>query len=87
MNDPSFEAKIIALIADTFSADPKEIGRETVANDVDGWDSLGHSILLARLSQKLGIDIGEEIASGTENVGQLVDQLQNHAAGSHVAET
>ena len=85
MSEP-FETKIIGLIAETFGADPRTIGRETVADDVDGWDSLGHSILLARLSQKLHVDIGEEIASAPRNVGELVDQLRNEIARSGVAE-
>jgi acyl carrier protein len=71
-----FEGRVFAIIADTFSADPATITRRTTADDVDGWDSLGHSILLARLSQKLGLEIGEEIAGQPSDVGELVDLLE-----------
>ncbi len=76
-DDRDFERQVIAIIADTFSAPPDSIGRRTTADDVDGWDSLGHSILLARLSQKLHLEIGEEIAAQSADVGDLVDRLAN----------
>jgi acyl carrier protein len=72
----AFESRVCAIIADTFSADPQSITRRTTADDVEGWDSLGHSILLARLSQKLGLEIGEEIAGQPSDVGELVDLLE-----------
>lgn len=75
MTDAAFEAAVVAIIADTFSADAARIGRQTTADDVEGWDSLGHGILLARLSQKLRIEIGEDIAVDSKNVGELVDRL------------
>ncbi len=80
MSDLAFEAAVIAIVADTFSTDPTRIGLHTTADDVEGWDSLGHSILLARLSQKLGIDIGEEIAVEPNNVGELIGRLAEERA-------
>ncbi len=70
-----FEAQVIGIIATTFSVPVGAISRTTVADDVDGWDSLGHSILMTRLSHQLDMEIGEDIASGPSNVGELVDAL------------
>jgi acyl carrier protein len=75
VTDPAFEASILALVAETFDADPRTIGRDTTADDVDGWDSLGHAVLLARIGKKFGLEIGEEIAMEPRNVGELVDRL------------
>jgi acyl carrier protein len=51
------------------------INRQTTADDVDGWDSLGHSVLIARLSKILGVEIGEDVAASAKTVGMLVDRL------------
>jgi acyl carrier protein len=70
------EATVIAVIADTFSVDPGEICRDTTADDVDGWDSLAHTILMMRLERALGLKIDEATASGAANVGELIDGLE-----------
>lgn len=80
MTDPAFETAVIEIVADTFSIDPATVGRHTTADDVEGWDSLGHSVLLARLGQKLRIEIGEQIAVEPKNVGELVDRLAHERA-------
>ena len=69
------EQAVIAVIADTFSADPAGIGRDTVADDVDGWDSLAHTILMMRLERTFGVRIDEATASGAANVGELIDAI------------
>ena len=69
------EQAVIAVIADTFGADPAGIGRDTVAEDVDGWDSLAHTVLMMRLERGLGVWIDEATASGAANVGELVDAI------------
>ncbi len=75
MTDPTFERAVFATIAETFAVPLETISRATVADDVDGWDSLGHSILMTRLSRTFAIPIGEDIASGPENCGALADAL------------
>ena len=66
---------VLAIIAETFGVEPTAITRATTADDIDGWDSLGHSVLLTRLARRLGLPIGEDIAGAIENVGQLIDRL------------
>ena len=66
---------MLGTVASTFSVDRSTIVRETVAEDVEGWDSLGHTVLMIRLGRALGQDVPEHIASGAANVGQLVDLL------------
>jgi acyl carrier protein len=70
-----FEESVCAIVADTFPAARGRITRTTTADDVDGWDSLGNSILLTRLSTKLGIEIDESISARARDVGELVDAL------------
>jgi acyl carrier protein len=75
MDDAALSDRIVGIIADTFGADPACIGRTTVADDVDGWDSLGHSVLMVRLSRRLGIEIDDWTASESRSVGHLIDLL------------
>jgi acyl carrier protein len=62
------------VIADTFSVPMDTISRNTVAEDVDGWDSLKHTILMVRLQNALKIRIPESVAEAA-NVGELSDRL------------
>lgn len=53
----------------------------TVASDVDGWDSLSHSILIMKIEEEFGTDLPMERIYEVNNVGELVD-LIGAAAGS-----
>jgi acyl carrier protein len=66
---------VIWLIADTFDADISRVTPGTRPGEIDGWDSLGHSVLLGRLERKLGFRVNEEIAAPIENVGELIKRL------------
>ena len=76
MNGDSTIGDIVAtVIAETFAVPPDSISRATTADDIDGWDSLGHSILMTRLSTRLNVEIGEDVAASSRNVGELTDAL------------
>ena len=64
-----------ALIEDTFDAQPSSIERNTRCGDVPGWDSLGHSVLLARLDRRLGAPLSEADAAPAETVGELFERV------------
>ena len=75
MLNTSVEGEIFAIIAGTFGVDVASIDRFTVPEDVDGWDSLAHTILMMRLEKALGVSIHERIASTAHNVGDLIDGI------------
>ena len=70
------ESLVIAVIADTFSVAPADIGDATTASDIDGWDSLSHTVLMVRLQKRLGIAISERIAARAQTVGELVEAIR-----------
>jgi acyl carrier protein len=74
------DRRVFEVIADVFNADASSITRETVADDVDGWDSLAHTVLMMRLERVFGVRIDEATASGAENVGELADAIARLAA-------
>lgn len=64
------------IIAETFNVDEGEITNETTADDVDGWDSLAHTILMVRLQRNLSLTIPETLAANSETVGALIEGLR-----------
>lgn len=67
--------KVRAVVAETFGCKPESITETTVAEDVDGWDSLRHTILMVRLQRALGISIPESVAAESATVGDLARNL------------
>ena len=78
MKPEEIRALVIEVIAETFEADASVIHDATVADDVDGWDSLGHTVLMIRLGKRLGRGVPESIASEAKNVGLLIAMLTSH---------
>ncbi len=74
------EQAVIDTIASTFAVDPATIGPETVAADVEGWDSLGHTVLMIRLGTAVGVPVPEDVASGAASIAELIDLLVEHLA-------
>ena len=54
------------------------ITRSTSANDVDGWDSIAHVLLITSIEEKFSIRFkGREIA-GFNSVGDMIDAIEKH---------
>ncbi len=67
------------VIGETFGDDALVIDRDTVAEDVPGWDSLSHTILMLALEDEFGIALPAD-TQGFANVGQLVDVIHGLSA-------
>ncbi len=74
------EQVVIDMIASTFGVEPATIGPATVAADVEGWDSLGHTVLMIRLGTAVGAPVPEDVAANAASVGQLIELLVAHLA-------
>jgi acyl carrier protein len=66
---------VYQIIAETFDCTLDSITDATQSIDVDGWDSLAHSILMVRLQRALNVTIPETLASQATDVGDLVRRL------------
>lgn len=75
MNDAEVFETVRTLVAETFNCSVADVDRSTTADDVSGWDSLSHTILMIRLQTALGIKIPEQTAAEAETVGDLSDRL------------
>lgn len=65
---------VTKVISDTFAYPQDGLSEDTVAEDVDGWDSLKHTILMVRLQRAVGVTFPESIAEAG-NVAELVDRI------------
>jgi acyl carrier protein len=73
MSDDILFQKIARIIGERLMIDPSRITRETTAEDVDGWDSITHSLLMLEVEKQLGVTLPTEQMFDLENVGALVD--------------
>ncbi len=64
--------KVSRVVAESFGLDPARISEETLADDVDGWDSLAHARLILRLQRVLNIDLDPTAANAAQSVAALV---------------
>jgi acyl carrier protein len=63
--------RLAGLIRETFSQPKAKIDRNTLAEDIPGWDSLSHTILM--------LSVEDTVAYA--NVGELADAIVRHGKG------
>jgi len=63
------------LIADFFGADEHALTRESSAADVDGWDSIGHTMLILDIERAFDIQLTDQAAAQVNNIGELADLI------------
>ena len=64
-----------SLVEGTFDRPAGSVHRDTRCDEVPGWDSLGHSVLLSRLSKRHHIAIMEADAARADTVGVLHERI------------
>jgi len=73
--------KLIGIINTEFPESDTEITRETVAEDVPGWDSMAHVGVMAAIEDAFEVKFtGREIVQ-FEDVGSLLDLLTQKVQG------
>ena len=70
--------KVNEIIVDVFDDDSIEVDRETVAADVEGWDSLNHLQLMNEIEDEFEITFTMAEVQNFQNVGELVDAIAKH---------
>lgn len=51
------------------------VTRETSAVDVEGWDSLSHSLFILAVEDEFGVDLPLDKTYEMQNIGELVDLI------------
>ena len=75
MNQAQIFAGIREVLEDLFEVPGSEIGPETTAADVDGWDSQAHVTLIVAIEQRFGIRFNTAELDSLHNVGELAEVI------------
>ena len=81
MSNDQIMVEVVKIIRDTFRQPQAEISRETVALDVDGWDSLSHTMLILGIEKHFGIRLPPDRVYDLADVGELVDLVAEAKQG------
>ncbi len=61
------------VIRRTFRQPSAEVDRATTAMDIDGWDSLSHTMLILQVEQRFGVRLPADRVHELDDVGELAD--------------
>lgn len=67
--------KVTEIAREIFDDDELELYDDTIAADVDGWDSLTHLSLINEIENEFEIKFEMKEVQGLNNVGELVDVI------------
>ena len=67
--------KVNEIARDIFDDEDLVLEDETVASDVDGWDSLTHLSFLNEIEDEFGFKFAMKEVQGLQNVGELIDVI------------
>ena len=67
--------KLQDIIRNVLDNDDVVISYNTIASDVDGWDSLAQVLIVGELQNELGVKFTSSEISKYANVGELVDAI------------
>ena len=75
MSKAEIRTKIGALLADILDEDHIDLADDTVADQVDGWDSVTHVKLILAIEAAYGIRFESDEIAAPEDVGALADLI------------
>ena len=72
--------KVTEIAREIFDDEELELYDETIAADVDGWDSLTHLSLMNEIENEFDIKFEMREVQGLGNVGELIDVIMERIA-------
>ena len=73
--------KLQNVFNSTFDAASLPITMDTVPDDIEGWDSLGHVTLASNIEQEFHVSLDVDDLMEMENVGSIVRILKGKLSG------
>ncbi|KTC33724.1 acyl carrier protein [Pseudomonas putida] len=74
--------ELTELFRDLFDDDSLELNDDTTADQVEGWDSQMHVMLIVAAEQRFGIKFRTAELESLRNVGQFVQLIESKRSGS-----
>lgn len=74
--------ELTELFRDLFDDESLELNDDTTADQVEGWDSQMHVMLIVAVEQRFGIKFRTAELESLRNVGQFVQLIESKRSGS-----
>lgn len=75
MNKNEILNKLQDIFRDVFDNEEIELTYETVAEDIDEWDSLAHIQLIKEIEKEFGIKLSSKEILSWDDVGEMIDAI------------
>ena len=82
MTSETVLSEIGDIIRRVFRQPDAVVVRETTAVDVNGWDSLSHTVLILEVEKHFGLRLPMEAVFDLSDVGELADLVVDVQAGT-----
>jgi len=76
MTEQEIFDKVAECISRTFRIPSASVSSQLTAEDVDGWDSLAHGMLMIRVEKACNVRLQGDIVGSLQNVGDIVHEIQ-----------
>ena len=76
MTEQEIFDKVAECISRTFRIPTASVNNQLTAEDVDGWDSLAHGMLIIRIEKACNVRLPSDIVGSLQNVGDIVREIQ-----------
>lgn len=76
MENETIISKLQAIVQDVLDNESLHIIEQTVATDVEGWDSLAHINILSQIEREFGVRFSLDELARFSTVGKIVDAVQ-----------
>jgi len=76
MEEAAVYQKLAGVFRDVFDEENIVLTPETTAEDVEGWDSLGHVRLVLAVSKAFGVKFSAAQIGALKNVGEFVEIIR-----------
>lgn len=75
-------SELTELFRDLFDEEALVLTSETTADQIDGWDSQMHVMLIVAAEQRFGVKFRTAELESLRNVGQFVQLIESKRSGS-----
>ncbi|WP_312271888.1 acyl carrier protein [Pseudomonas sp.] len=85
MNDKDILNALTQVFRDVFDDDDIVLAPDMTADNIDGWDSQTHVILIVAAEQRFGIKFRTAELESLKNVGHFAQMIQSKLEGAAVS--
>jgi acyl carrier protein len=82
MTERDILARLTTIFQDLFDDPSLIVGERTTAEDVEGWDSVNHVLLVVEVERRFGVKFRTAEIETLRNVGDLVGLIAKRSAGT-----